>query len=71
MSLICVVFANLSIEKKLIKENTAFNFTVYLTQVKTLVFFFETHKKKLQQMVKNSVKIIQYLAFFSVFTILF
>ena len=59
-------FYNLNIaKKKLAKTNTVFNFIVSFTQVKTFFFFFETHKSKLQQTVENSIKINQYLTFFS------
>lgn len=40
---------SINITKKLTKENVVFKLTVYCVQVKTLAFFFETNKSKLQQ----------------------
>ena len=76
MSLKCVVyrtpqlkrFSNL-LQKELAKENNVFNLAVCFSQVKVLVFFFETHKNK-PQMVENLIKIIPYMTIFSEVTFL-
>ena len=59
------MFLILMLQKKLAKENTVFNFIVYFIQVTALIFSLKQHKNKLQEMVKNLVKLIQYFIFFS------
>ena len=61
-------FPNL-LKKELAKENNVLNLVVCFSQVKVLVFSFETHKNELQ-MVENLIKIIQYMTIFSEVTFL-
>ena len=49
--------------KKLVKENTFFNFIIYFKSESTCIFL-KTHKSKPQKIIDNSVKIIQFLTFF-------
>ena len=62
----CKRFSNINITKKLAKENTVFNLTVYFNLSQRLVFSLK-HTKTLK--IKNSIESIQYLTFFSFFLI--
>ena len=52
-----------SYTKKLVKENTFFNFIIYFKSESTCIFL-KTHKNKPQKIINDSIKIIQFLAFF-------
>ena len=49
--------------KKLVKENTFFNFIIYFKSESTCVFL-KTYNNNPQKIIDDSIKIIQFLAFF-------